>query len=65
MTGLRPNIDAALYVLEQQLELPPGSALAIFAIGRTAGWIAHVLEQRQEGHLIRPRAIYAGPAPGA
>jgi citrate synthase len=63
LTGLRPNIDAALFALEQRLALPIGSALAIFALGRTAGWIAHALEQRNEGHLIRPRAVYAGPLP--
>jgi citrate synthase len=62
-TGLRPNIDTALCALEQHLALPAGSALALFALGRAAGWIAHALEQRQDGHLIRPRAVYAGPAP--
>lgn len=60
LTGLRPNIDAALVALEHHLRLPPGSALAMFAVGRTAGWIAHALEQRQEGRLIRPRASYTG-----
>jgi len=61
LTGLRPNIDAALVALERTLRLPEGAALAIFATGRTAGWIAHALEQRQDGRLIRPRASYAGP----
>jgi citrate synthase len=61
-TGLRPNIDMALVALERNLRLPEGSALAIFAAGRAAGWIAHALEQRQDGRLIRPRASYAGPA---
>jgi citrate synthase len=59
MTGQRPNIDTALVALERTLHLPEGSALAIFAAGRTAGWIAHALEQRQDGRLIRPRASYA------
>ena len=62
LTGLRPNIDTALVALERTLHLPEGSALAIFAAGRTAGWIAHALEQQQDGRLIRPRAIYAGSA---
>jgi citrate synthase len=60
LTGARPNIDAALVALERTLRLPPGAALAIFAVGRTAGWIAHALEQRRDGRLIRPRASYAG-----
>ncbi len=63
-TGKRPNIDTALVALEQHLDLPEGSALALFAIGRTAGWIAHALEQREDGQLIRPRATYLGPPPG-
>lgn len=62
-TGHRANIDAALVALEQHLSLPEGSALAIFAVGRTAGWLAHALEQRREGQLIRPRATYLGPPP--
>jgi citrate synthase len=45
------------------LRLKPGNALAIFAIGRTVGWIAQALEQQAEEKLIRPRARYAGPAP--
>jgi citrate synthase len=61
LTGLHPNIDLALVALERERGLPAGSALAIFAAGRTAGWIAHALEQRADGRLIRPRAIYAGP----
>jgi citrate synthase len=65
LTGARPNIDAALCALEHHLDLPAGSSLAIFAVGRTAGWIAHALEQHHEGHLIRPRAVYAGPVPAA
>jgi citrate synthase len=60
LTGLRPNIDMALVALQQSLRLPKGAALAIFASGRTAGWIAHALEQQRDGRLIRPRASYAG-----
>lgn len=61
LTGLHPNIDLALVAVERERGLPAGSALAVFAAGRTAGWIAHALEQRADGRLIRPRAIYAGP----
>src|SRR5262249_52954039 len=61
--GKQPNVDFALVSLRRALRLKPGSALALFAIGRTAGWIAHALEQQGEDKLIRPRARYVGPAP--
>jgi citrate synthase len=63
--GKLPNIDFALVSLRRALRLRPGSALALFAIGRTAGWIAHALEQQADEKLIRPRARYSGPAPEA
>ncbi len=55
-TGLRPGLDFSLATLERQLALPKGAGLAVFAIGRIAGWSAHVFEQRETGKLIRPRA---------
>jgi citrate synthase len=58
MTGLAPNIDFALLMVEKRLRLPTGAAFAMFAVGRTVGWIAHSLEQWRDGKLIRPRAIY-------
>lgn len=63
LTGLRPSLDFALVALRRYLDLPVGSALGIFSIGRSIGWIAHALEQRSQGTLIRPRAAYIGPAP--
>ncbi len=64
-TGQLPNIDYALAVMCRTLGLPPGSELTLFALGRTAGWIAHAIEQYEQGGLIRPRARYVGPAPRA
>jgi citrate synthase len=61
MTGIAPNIDFALLVLEKRLHLPTGAAFALFAVGRTVGWIAHALEQWRDGTLIRPRAVYPLP----
>ncbi len=58
LTAKRPTVDVALAMLEANLPLPPGGALALFATGRTVGWIAHALEQRNENRLIRPRAEY-------
>jgi citrate synthase len=63
-TGEFVNIDYALAVLVQALRMPAGSELALFAMARTVGWIAHASEQLQHGKLIRPRARYVGPAPG-
>jgi citrate synthase len=42
--------------------VPPQLAPAMFACSRTAGWSAHVLEQKRLGVLIRPAARYVGPA---
>jgi citrate synthase len=55
-----PTIDVGLVALRAALDLPPRAAAAIFAVGRTAGWVAHVLEQRAQGTLLRPRARYLG-----
>jgi citrate synthase len=59
----RPNLDFGLVALAQALGLPAGAPMALFAVGRSAGWIAHVLEQIADGRLIRPRARYVGPRP--
>ncbi|MCZ0736048.1 citrate synthase family protein [Phreatobacter sp. AB_2022a] len=59
----QPNIDFALVAACRLLHLPPGSALGLFAVGRTVGWIAHALEQQQTGSLIRPRTRYVGAEP--
>ncbi|WP_116135512.1 citrate/2-methylcitrate synthase [Trinickia diaoshuihuensis] len=60
-TGLAPTVDFALSALERVLALPSGSAFSLFALGRAAGWIAHAMEQMEDGRLIRPRARYIGP----
>ena len=60
-----PTLDLGLVVLSRALRLPEEAPLLLFALGRTAGWIAHALEQYEDPRLIRPRAKYVGPAPGA
>ena len=64
-TGQWPNIDFALVGLARALTLPPDAPFILFAVGRTAGWLAHAIEQLQSGRLIRPRARYVGEALGA
>jgi citrate synthase len=51
-----PSVDFALVAVCRVLALPRGSATALFAVGRLAGWAAHVLEQRQSAQVLRPRA---------
>jgi citrate synthase len=55
-----PTVDCGLVGITAALGLGPGAAAAIFAIGRSAGWVAHCLEQRAAGYLLRPRALYVG-----
>jgi citrate synthase len=59
----KPNIDVGLTAVCAALDLPPGMGPPIFAIGRMAGWVAHVLEQQQSTQLLRPRAHYVGRVP--
>ncbi len=59
-----PTIDLGLMALARALDLPEKTPLALFALGRTIGWIGHALEQYAVGKLIRPRAAYVGEMPG-
>jgi citrate synthase len=59
---LRPNLDFYLTVCTRMLDFPRGLPAAIFAVGRSAGWIAHSLEQYADNRLIRPRVRYKGAA---
>jgi citrate synthase len=54
--GDRPTVDFGLVALRRALKWPAGSAAALFAIGRSAGWIAHAREQQAMGFMLRPRA---------
>ena len=64
LMGERPTVDLALVTIARTLGLPPGGATALFALGRTIGWIGHAIEQYEGGSLIRPRARYVGEQPG-
>jgi len=57
-----PNVDFALGALAFALDMPFGATEAIFATARSAGWIAHALEEYGEAPLrFRSRAVYIGP----
>lgn len=58
-----PNLDLGLAVLAMTLGLPAFAPFTLFALGRTAGWIGHIIEQYESGNLIRPRAHYQGVQP--
>jgi citrate synthase len=57
-SGQLPNIEVALVAMTMAMQLPPYTACGIWALGRSAGWIAHVMEQRLTGVMLRPRARY-------
>jgi citrate synthase len=62
-TGLPVNVDFFSAVVYDALGIPPDFCTSIFAVGRVAGWCAHVLEQYADNRLIRPRAEYVGVPP--
>jgi citrate synthase len=55
------NVEYWSAVVLDVAEVPPSLAPAMFACSRTAGWSAHILEQKRLGVLIRPSAKYVGP----
>lgn len=61
--GVKPNIDFAIGAMGATLRMLPGAGLAVFVMGRTAGWIGHAIEQHRSGQMIRPRARYTGDIP--
>jgi citrate synthase len=62
-TGKAPTLDYALVAVARGLGLPHHAPFALFALGRTAGWIAHAIEQYADAALMRPRARYVGKPP--
>jgi citrate synthase len=62
---LATNVEFWSAVVLDFAEVPPNLFTPLFVCARTAGWSAHILEQKREGRLIRPTAKYVGPAPRA
>jgi citrate synthase len=60
-----PNIDFALATLAGVAGMIPGAGEAIFAVARTAGWIAHAMEEYAKNAPLRPRTVYTGPVPAS
>ncbi len=60
---LATNVEFWSAVVLDVADIPPRLAPAMFACSRTAGWSAHVLEQKRLGRLVRPSATYVGPGP--
>jgi len=61
--GIYPNVDYYSGILYQEIGIPPDQFTSIFAIARTAGWLAHWREQVSQNRIFRPTQIYTGKEP--
>jgi citrate synthase len=59
--GIAPNVDFYSGAVYYQLGIPIDMYTPIFAMARSGGWLAHVLEYQEDNRLIRPRGRYVGP----
>ena len=62
---LATNVEFWSAVVLDHAAVPPELFTPLFMCARTAGWSAHILEQKREGRLIRPTALYTGAGPRA
>jgi citrate synthase len=60
---LDTNVEFYTALLLEALAIPREAFTPVFALARTAGWIAHIREQEAGGRLIRPQSRYVGPWP--
>jgi citrate synthase len=61
--AIETNVEFWAAVMLDFAGVPPTMMPAMFTCGRTAGWCAHIMEQKRLGKLVRPAAIYVGPEP--
>jgi citrate synthase len=62
---LQPNVEINAALLLDAVGLPRDAFMPVFSVARGAGWLAHAMEQRREGRLVRPSSAYVGPVPDA
>ena len=58
--GIYPNVDFYSATVQHAMGIPPEYFTTVFAASRTAGWIAHIMEQYADNRLIRPTSKYTG-----
>ena len=61
--AIETNVEFWAAVLLDFAQVPPHMMAAMFTCARTAGWCAHIMEQKRTGRLVRPAARYVGPPP--
>ena len=61
--AIETNVEFWAAVVLDFADVPPHMMPAMFTCARTAGWCAHILEQKRTGRLVRPSADYVGPGP--
>jgi len=61
--AIETNVEFWAAVILDFAEVPAPMMPAMFTCGRSAGWCAHILEQKKLGRLVRPAAVYVGPPP--